>query len=60
VTSVCLALALSNRATLKHNFGLASDCIGCGQCERRCPQHLPITTFLKEIGDCLDGRTHHD
>ena len=26
----------------------ASDCIGCGACEARCPYHLPIRQMLKE------------
>ena len=29
--------------------GKASDCIGCGKCERSCPQHLPVRDLLKEV-----------
>jgi hypothetical protein len=32
----------------------ASDCINCKQCERACPQHLPITEYLKQCADMLD------
>ena len=33
----------------------ASECIGCGACERACPQHLPIRDHLKEIVDKLEN-----
>ena len=32
----------------------ASDCIACGQCERVCPQHLPIIDLMKEAAGILD------
>ncbi len=32
----------------------ASDCIGCKQCERACPQHLKITDFLKQCAEMLE------
>ena len=32
----------------------ASDCIGCGQCEDVCPQHLEIIDLLKEASEMFD------
>ncbi len=35
--------------------GKASDCVGCGQCEQVCPQHLPIVDLMKEASSILDA-----
>jgi predicted aldo/keto reductase-like oxidoreductase len=29
----------------------ASDCIGCGVCEERCPYHLPIRDMMKKAAE---------
>nr|WP_300308596.1 4Fe-4S binding protein [uncultured Anaerostipes sp.] len=29
----------------------SSQCIGCGQCEKACPQHLPIREYLKDAAE---------
>ena len=35
--------------------GKASDCLHCGQCERACPQHLPIIELLQEVSAAFEG-----
>ena len=39
---------------LTHTFGKASECIGCGQCEAACPQHLPIIENLQKVAEYFE------
>ena len=40
---------------LRSNTTSASQCVGCGKCEKHCPQHLPIRQYLKEAQKELEG-----
>lgn len=42
-------------ANLTQSHGKASDCIGCGVCERNCPQGLPVRDLLKDVALVFDG-----
>ena len=33
----------------------ASECIQCGKCEKVCPQHIPIRSFLKDVARNFEG-----
>ena len=44
----------TNYENLTKQFGRARDCVGCGQCEGVCPQHLPIIETLKEVSAHFD------
>ncbi len=39
----------SSYEVLAKEKGMAGDCVGCGQCEGVCPQHLPIIRYLKDV-----------
>ena len=39
---------------LTEKSGKAKDCVGCGQCESVCPQHLKIIELLAEASGHLD------
>jgi predicted aldo/keto reductase-like oxidoreductase len=32
-----------------------SDCIHCGVCNKKCPQHIDVMTKLKEVEKVLNG-----
>ncbi len=40
---------------LAKEFGVPSDCVACGQCEKACPQHLPITELLKVVAEHFEN-----
>jgi len=42
------------RGLVSSGSGRAGDCIGCGQCESVCPQHLPIISLMKDASEKLD------
>ena len=41
-------------ANLTQTHGKATDCIQCGQCENRCPQHLAIRQYLCKLSEILE------
>ena len=40
---------------LRKNPTAASNCIGCGKCEKHCPQHIPIREKLGDAQKELEG-----
>jgi uncharacterized protein len=42
---------------IARSHGKASDCIGCGQCEEACPQHLPIPEYLKDVAEKFENNS---
>ena len=41
--------------TLRRNATAASNCIGCGKCERHCPQGIEIRKELQNAQKALEG-----
>lgn len=41
-------------AAMSRNPSNASRCIGCGKCEKHCPQHLPIREKLRETAAYME------
>ncbi len=39
---------------LTQSHGKASECLKCGKCEQRCPQHLPIRKYLADVAGELE------
>lgn len=42
-------------ASLAKSGAVADACIGCGQCEEVCPQHIPVVSRLEECHAALTG-----
>ena len=49
-----LTASVENYRAATANAGKASDCVSCRQCEKACPQHIPIVGKLKECAAALE------
>lgn len=48
-----------NSVLTDRDHGKASECIGCGKCEKVCPQHLDIRELLKQAASSFEKETNH-
>jgi uncharacterized protein len=48
------ALRMSD-SLLKSKAGYASQCVSCGTCVEKCPQHIPIPQMLAKVAEELEG-----
>lgn len=46
------ALRQEGRLLAEHGHKRATECIGCGACERACPQHIAIRA---ELARCMEA-----
>lgn len=42
---------VTDEELLSRKYGSPTTCIGCGQCEDICPQHLPIISDLRRVAE---------
>ena len=42
------------RPVIRQKASLGESCVGCGMCESRCPQHLPIRENLKLVSGMFE------
>ena len=51
----CMRLASRGGRIDEETVTLASSCKECGQCEKACPQNLPIRELLKDVSREFEG-----
>ena len=47
-------VALTYYGNLVETYGKASECLGCKECERVCPQYIGIAKCLKDVANALE------
>jgi hypothetical protein len=52
--SIVMYIAMNGGIT-SEKPAMASMCVACGKCLKKCPQHLPIPDLLKDVADDMEG-----